>query len=278
MQTINCKGTLIDLTTPRVMGIINVTPDSFYDGGKTTTTATILAQAEKMLDDGATFLDIGGYSSRPNATHISEAEEINRVIPVITEILNAFPTALISIDTFRSEVAKAAIEAGACIINDISGSTLDAKMLNTAANLQVPYIAMHMKGTPQNMTTKADYKNITKEVIFYFTQIINEARKSGINDLIIDPGFGFAKTADHSFELLNSLELLTSLDVPVLAGVSRKSMIYKTLKISAAEALNGTTALHTIALTKGAKILRVHDVKEAVECVKLVTKLQGDFR
>ncbi len=275
MQTINCKGTLIDLTTPRVMGIINVTPDSFYDGGNTTNIKTALLQAEQMLTDGATFLDIGGYSSRPNAVNISEEEEIARVTPVISEILKNFPTALISIDTFRSQVAKKAIEAGACIINDISGGSLDTKMLKTVASLQVPYIAMHMKGTPQNMTEKANYDSVTKEVIFYFTQKLAEARKLGINDIIIDPGFGFAKTADHSFELLNNLELLKSLNVPILAGVSRKSMIYKTLNISAKEALNGTSVLHTIALQKGAKILRVHDVKEAVECVLLVTKMNS---
>lgn len=275
MQTINCKGTLIDLTTPRVMGIINVTPDSFYDGGKTTTTSAILAQAEQMLTEGATFLDVGGYSSRPNATHISETEEMERVIPVVSEILKTFPKALLSIDTFRSKVAHKAVEAGACMINDISGGALDAQMLKTVAFLKVPYIAMHMKGTPQNMNTKAEYETITKEVIYYFTQKISEARKLGINDIIIDPGFGFAKTAEQSFELLNHLELLKSLDVPILAGLSRKSMIYKTLDVSAKEALNGTSALHTVALQKGANLVRVHDVKEAIECVALVTKLKS---
>ncbi len=275
MQTINCKGTLIDLTTPRVMGIINVTPDSFYDGGKTTTTPAILAQAEQMLTEGATFLDVGGYSSRPNATHISEAEEMERVIPVVSEILKTFPKALLSIDTFRSKVAHKAIEAGACMINDISSGALDAQMLKTVASLQVPYITMHMKGTPQNMNTKAEYDSITKEVMYYFTQKISEARKLGINDIIIDPGFGFAKTAEQSFELLNHLELLKSLEVPILAGLSRKSMIYKTLDISAKEALNGTSALHTVALQKGANLVRVHDVKEAIECVALVTKLKS---
>ncbi|MFT5079054.1 MAG: dihydropteroate synthase [Planctomycetota bacterium] len=275
MQTINCKGTLIDLSTPRVMGIINVTPDSFYDGGKTTTETAIMSQAEKMLTDGATFLDIGGYSSRPNAVNISEEEEIARVIPAITEILKIFPTALLSIDTFRSHVARRAVEAGACMINDISGGSLDAAMFQTVASLKVPYIVMHMKGTPQNMTTKAEYQNITNEVILYFTQKLAEARSLGINDIIIDPGFGFAKTANHSFELLNNLELLKSLHAPILAGVSRKSMIYKTLGIEPTEALNGTSVLHGIALDKGANIIRVHDVKEAVACVKLVTKLKS---
>ncbi|EDM45189.1 dihydropteroate synthase [unidentified eubacterium SCB49] len=257
------------------MGIINVTPDSFYDGGNTTSIKTAIKQAEQMLNDGAMFLDIGGYSSRPNATNISEEEEISRVTPVISEIVKKFPNALLSIDTFRSEVAKKAIEAGACIINDISGGTLDSNMLKTVAQLQVPYIAMHMKGTPQNMTSKADYENITKEVIFHFTKILDETKKQGINDVILDPGFGFAKAAAHSFELLNNLELLQSLNTPILAGISRKSMIYKTLNISAKEALNGTTALHMVALQKGANILRVHDVKEAVECIKLVTKLKS---
>jgi dihydropteroate synthase len=275
LQTINCKGTLIDLSTPRVMGIINVTPDSFYDGGKTTTETAIMSQAEKMLTDGATFLDIGGYSSRPNAVNISEEEEIARVIPAITEILKIFPTALLSIDTFRSHVARRAVEAGACMINDISGGSLDAAMFQTVASLKVPYIVMHMKGTPQNMTTKAEYQNITNEVILYFTQKLAEARSLGINDIIIDPGFGFAKTANHSFELLNNLELLKSLHAPILAGVSRKSMIYKTLGIEPTEALNGTSVLHGIALDKGANIIRVHDVKEAVACVKLVTKLKS---
>lgn len=274
MKTINCKGTLIDLSTPRVMGIINSTPDSFYDGGKTTSIKAALSQATQMLDEGATFLDIGGYSSRPNATHISEAEEIARVIPIISEILKTFPTALLSIDTFRNEVARQAVEAGACIINDISGGSLDAEMLATVAQLQVPYIAMHMKGSPQNMTSKATYEDITKEVIFYFSEILHKSRQLGINDIVIDPGFGFAKNADHSFELLNNLELLQPLDAPILAGVSRKSMIYKTLNISAKEALNGTTALHMVALQKGATILRVHDVKEAMECLSLNEKLQ----
>jgi dihydropteroate synthase len=257
------------------MGIINVTPDSFYDGGKTTTETAIMSQAEKMLTDGATFLDIGGYSSRPNAVNISEEEEIARVIPAITEILKIFPTALLSIDTFRSHVARRAVEAGACMINDISGGSLDAAMFQTVASLKVPYIVMHMKGTPQNMTTKAEYQNITNEVILYFTQKLAEARSLGINDIIIDPGFGFAKTANHSFELLNNLELLKSLHAPILAGVSRKSMIYKTLGIEPTEALNGTSVLHGIALDKGANIIRVHDVKEAVACVKLVTKLKS---
>lgn len=273
MQTINCKGTLIDLAVPRVMGIINVTPDSFYDGGATTSESLILQQATRMLQDGATFLDVGGYSSRPDATDISEEEEITRVIPAISAILKEFPEALISIDTFRSKVAKAAIHAGACMVNDISAGSLDTHMLSTVATAQIPYIMMHMRGTPQNMNIHTDYKNITKEVLFYFSERIAAARSFNINDIIVDPGFGFAKTTDQNFELLNHLALFETLKTPLLAGLSRKSMIYKTLHISAKEALNGTTALHMVALEKGANILRVHDVKEATECIKLFEQL-----
>jgi dihydropteroate synthase len=273
LQTINCKGTLIDLAVPRVMGIINVTPDSFYDGGATTSESLILQQATRMLQDGATFLDVGGYSSRPDATDISEEEEITRVIPAISAILKEFPEALISIDTFRSKVAKAAIHAGACMVNDISAGSLDTHMLSTVATAQIPYIMMHMRGTPQNMNIHTDYKNITKEVLFYFSERIAAARSFNINDIIVDPGFGFAKTTDQNFELLNHLALFETLKTPLLAGLSRKSMIYKTLHISAKEALNGTTALHMVALEKGANILRVHDVKEATECIKLFEQL-----
>lgn len=269
MKTINCKGALIDLNIPKVMGIINVTPDSFYDGGKTTILEDIIAQAEKMLTDGATFLDIGGYSSRPGASDVPEEEEIKRVIPAIVAILSHFPNTLISIDTFRSNVARKAIEKGAAMVNDISSGNLDPNMMPTVGELKVPYIGMHMKGTPQTMKEEAHYENLIKEVLFYFSEKIALARSHGINDFIADPGFGFAKTAAHSFEILNNLELFQHLDVPILTGLSRKSMIYKTLETSAKEALNGTTALHGIALHKGSQILRVHDVKEAVECVKL---------
>ncbi len=256
------------------MGIINVTPDSFYDGGQTTNIEDITSQASKMLLAGAQFLDIGGYSSRPNAKDISEAEELERVIPAIEAIVHKFPEAIISIDTFRSAVAKKAIDAGAAIINDISAGLLDSEMLQTVARLQVPYIMMHMKGTPQTMKELCSYDNITKEVIFYFSERVAEARKLGINDIIIDPGFGFAKTAQQSFELLNNLELLSALDVPILTGVSRKSMIYKTLNVSAKDALNGTSALHMVALEKGTSILRVHDVAEAAECITLFKHLK----
>jgi len=255
------------------MGIINVTPDSFYDGGKTTEKDSILKQAEHMLAEGATFLDVGGYSSRPNAKDISEKEEVNRILPAIENILRKFPKALISIDTFRSQVAKRAVEAGACMVNDISGGTLDPAMFSTVADMQVPYILMHMRGTPQNMVQQVSYDDVIKEVIYFFSEQIAKARQTGINDIIIDPGFGFAKTRKQSFELLQKLDLLGQLDIPILAGVSRKSMIYKTLNFSAKEALNGTTVLNTLALQKGASILRVHDVKEAMECIKLTEML-----
>lgn len=263
------------MATPHVMGIINVTPDSFYDGGNTTSIRPIIAHATKMLDEGATFLDVGGYSSRPDASDISVSEEIERVVPAIEAIITEFPKALISIDTFRSEVAMAAIEAGACMVNDISGGLLDSEMYNTVARYQVPYILMHMRGTPQTMKTKTEYKNITKEVLYYFSERIAEARSHNINDIVIDPGFGFAKKASQSFELLNSLELFKSLNLPILAGVSRKSMIYKTLNSEPKDALNGTTALNMVALQKGVSILRVHDVKEAMECVKLNEQLSA---
>ena len=273
MQTINCKGTLIDLAEPRVMGIINITPDSFYDGGATTTETQIIKQASKMIEQGATFLDLGGYSSRPGATDISQQLEINRVIPAIKAIIRAFPKTLISIDTFRSEVARQAVNAGACMVNDISAGKLDTQMLETIGDLQIPYCMMHMRGTPQTMKTLTDYKNITKEVLFYFSERVAAARTCNINDIIVDPGFGFAKTTDQNFELLKHLELFETLNLPVLAGVSRKSMVYKTLDISAKEALNGTTALHMVALQKGARILRVHDVQPATECIKLFNQL-----
>ena len=273
MQTINCKGTLIDLVRPRVMGIINVTPDSFYDGGATTLEHQIIKQASQMLDQGATILDVGGYSSRPGATDITEEQEIERVIPAITAIIEAFPKALISIDSFRSNVVKQAVKAGACIANDISAGKLDPKMIETIGDLQIPYCMMHMRGTPQTMKSLTDYKNITKEVLFYFSERVAAARAHNINDIIIDPGFGFAKTTHQNFELLNHLELFESLDIPLLAGVSRKSMVYKTLDITPKQALNGTTALHMVALQKGARILRVHDVQPAIECIKLFEQL-----
>jgi len=272
-MTINCKGQLIDLSSPKVMGILNITPDSFYDGGSYKNEKDLLNQVEKMLNEGAAFIDVGAYSSRPNAEHVSETDELKRILPIINLILNEFPKTLLSIDTFRSAVAKPCIEAGACIINDISAGHLDDTMLQTIANLKVPYIMMHMRGTPQNMQEQTQYDNLIKDILFYFSERISAAKQLGIIDLIVDPGFGFAKTLEQNFEILNHLELFKMLDKPILAGVSRKSMIYKTLETSAKEALNGTTVLNTVALQKGASILRVHDVKEAVESIKLVKSL-----
>ncbi len=257
------------------MGIINVTTDSFYDGGKTTTEKDILSQAEKMLWDGATFLDVGGYSTRPGANEVTETEEIKKVTEAITLILKKFPDALISVDTFRSEVARKAVEAGATMVNDVSGGTLDSEMYATVGKLKVPYILMHMRGTPKTMSTLTDYENVTIEVIKDLTSKIALARAEGINDVISDPGFGFAKTREQNFEVLNNLELFQNLEIPLLSGVSRKSFIYKTLNTTPERALNGTTFINTVSLMKGASILRVHDVKEAVECVKLWCAFNG---
>lgn len=273
-MTINCKGQLIDLSTPKIMGILNVTPNSFYDGGKYSLEADVLSQVGKMLDEGATFIDIGAYSSKPNAEFVSEEEEANRLVPIIQLIMSHFPDALLSIDTFRSKIASIGIENGAALINDISAGSLDEKMLEVIAKYNVPYIMMHMRGTPQTMQSLTNYENIVKEMLLYFSEKGNKARSHGINDLIIDPGFGFAKTLEQNYEVLQNLELFQMLELPLLVGVSRKSMVYKPLGLTANEALNGTTVLNTIALTKGAQILRVHDVKEAVECVTLHNKIK----
>ena len=257
------------------MGVLNTTPDSFYDGGKFNNISDILNQVDRMLNEGATFIDVGGYSSRPGADHVSEAEELQRVVPVAEEILKRFPETNLSIDTFRSRVASAVIEVGGAIINDISAGQLDENMLKTVGELGVPYIMMHMKGTPQNMQNHATYENITSEVIHYFSERIAACNAHQIKDIIIDPGFGFSKTLEQNYELLNKLDLLNIIGRPILVGVSRKSMIYKLLDCSPEDALNGTTSLHTVSLLKGAKILRVHDVKEAVECVQLINQLQA---
>ena len=274
-MTINCKAQLIDLSTPKVMGILNVTPNSFFDGGKYKNENEILSQVEKMITEGASFIDIGAYSSKPNAEFVSEEEEISRLLPSIDLILKHFPETILSIDTFRSEVAKASIESGAGIINDISAGLLDDKMLAVIGKYNVPYIMMHMRGTPQTMQALTDYDDIVEEMLLYFSERIAKARSFGINDLIIDPGFGFAKTMDQNYEVFKKMELFRMLELPLLVGISRKSMIYKTLNTSIEEALNGTTILNTIALTKGAKILRVHDVKEAIQCVTLYNKINS---
>lgn len=275
-MTINCKGELIDLSIPKVMGILNVTPNSFFDGGKYKNEDEIISQVDKMLSEGATFIDIGAYSSKPSAEFVTEQEEIDRIVPAIELILKHFPKTLLSIDTFRAEVAKASIESGAAIINDIAAGELDEKMFEVIAYYNVPYIMMHMRGNPQTMQSLTQYDDITKEMLFYFSEKVKKARSLGINDLILDPGFGFAKTTDQNYEVMQKMELFNVLDLPVLAGISRKSMIYKILGNTPQEALNGTTFLNTIALTKGAKILRVHDVKEAMECVTLFGKLNSE--
>ena len=274
-MTLNCNGKLINLSTPKVMGILNVTPDSFYDGGKFKNDKSFLSQTEKLINEGATFVDIGAYSSRPGADFVSEKEEISRLIPIVRLIHEAFPETPISIDSFRSNVIKESIQAGAAIANDISAGQLDPMMFETVGKLGIPYIMMHMKGTPQTMQKMTTYSNVVKEVYTYFSERVHLARKHQIKDLIIDLGFGFSKTLEQNFKLLNSLEFYTNLNLPILAGVSRKSMIYKTLETTANNALNGTSALHMIALEKGAKLLRVHDVKEAVECIKLYKALKN---
>jgi len=273
-MNINCNGNLIDLTTPKVMGILNVTPNSFYDGGKHKEINSIIHQVDKMLSEGADFIDIGAYSSKPSAEFVSEDEEINRLVPIVKSLVETFPNIVLSVDTFRAHVAKAAVENGVALVNDIAAGLLDDKMLETVAELKVPYIMMHMRGNPQTMQSLTDYNDIVKEMIFYFSERIQKARSFGISDIVIDPGFGFAKTLEQNYEVLHKMELFEMLELPILVGVSRKSMIYKVLENSPQEALNGTSVLNTIALQKGAKILRVHDVKEAVECIKLVSKLK----
>ena len=273
MMTINCKGTLVDLTKPKVMGILNVTPDSFFDGGKYKNERDILVQAEKMLSEGATFIDVGACSSRPGAKHISEEEELQRMLPVVELLVKNFPEIIFSVDSFRSRVVEESINAGAGIINDISGGKMDVKMFETVAKLQVPYIMMHMQGTPQNMQQNPQYENVVTEVVSFFAEQLFKLRQLKVNDVIIDVGFGFGKTLNQNYELLKRLSMFKSLDVPILTGVSRKSMLYKLLGITSQEALNATTVANTIALLNGTHILRAHDVKEAVEAVKIVEQL-----
>lgn len=272
-RSINCKGKLLSFSQPLVMGILNITPNSFFDGGQHNSMQNAVTQTKKMLDDGADIIDIGGYSSQLNADFVTEEMEIDRLIPVIEVLVKTFPDIIISVDTFRAAVAEKAIEHGAAIINDISGGTLDENMFDVVGKHQVPYILMHMRGTPQNMQQFVDYDDLVSDIIYYFSERLEKAYQAGIKDVIIDPGFGlFSKTLAQNYELLSKLNMFQHLDVPILAGVSRKSMIYNLLSISPKEALNGTTVLNTLALTKGADILRVHDVKEAIECVKIVKK------
>ena len=275
-MTINCKGNLIDLSNPKVMGILNVTPDSFFDGGRYKNTTSIINQVTKMITDGAAFIDLGAYSSRPGADYVSEEEELKRVIPIVNLLINEFPEILISIDTFRSKVAEEAIYNGVAMINDISAGNLDLKMLDTIAKHQVPYIMMHMKGTPQTMQQHTDYKDLLTDILYYFSEKIADSHSKGIHDIIIDPGFGFAKTLEQNYELMQKLELFKTIKAPFLVGISRKSMIYKLLQTDAKNALNGTTILNTISLLKGVNILRVHDVKEAFECIQLTKQLKAE--
>lgn len=270
---INCKGKLIDLSNPKIMGILNITPDSFFDRSRYDDVSKVLVQVEKMLSSGATFLDIGGHSTRPGAMPVSEDEETRRVLPVVEAIIQRFPEALISIDTFRAKVATDCIAAGAVMINDVSGGILDDSMFDTVAKLNVPYVLMHSRGTPETMQQMTHYDNLVVDVLDDLQTKVAALRQLGVKDIIIDLGFGFAKTADQNYVLLNHLRDFEVINCPMLVGVSRKSMIWRKLNISANEALNGTTVLNTVALMKGANILRVHDVHEAMETVKLLSFL-----
>jgi dihydropteroate synthase len=273
--TLNSKGKLIDLTSPAVMAIVNITPDSFYGNSRINNVDEALKATEKFIKEGAKFIDIGAYSSRPGAADVSEDEELQRLAPIVEAIAKEFPETFISIDTFRAKVAKESIYAGAHLINDISAGNLDELMFETVAKLQVPYIMMHMKGNPQNMQQDPTYENITLEILNYFTEKIAALKKLGVKDMIIDPGFGFAKTISHNYEVLQKLQSFSNFELPILVGFSRKSMITKVLNIKSADALNGTSILNTAALLKGATILRVHDVKEAMECIKLTESLKN---
>jgi len=272
--SINCKGNLIDLSTPKIMSIVNTTPDSFYDGGQYNTIEKALQKVEVDISNNATFIDIGGYSSKPNAAHVTEEEELKRTIPVIEAILKSFPEAVISIDTFRGKVAKEAVDTGAALINDISAFELDKEMINTLKTYKVPYILMHMLGTPQNMQKNPCYKNVVKEIVLFLSNKIRELKTFGIHDIIIDPGFGFGKTLSNNYELIANLNYFTTLKHPLLVGVSRKSIIYKLLNINSLESINGTTALNMYSLLNGANILRVHDTKEAKECIRIFNEIQ----
>jgi dihydropteroate synthase len=275
MFTLNCRGKLVPAQHPLVMGIINVTPDSFYDGSRCDDADAVFRQTERMLREGADIIDIGAQSTRPHSTLISMEEELSRLAGIVDVVTDKFPDAIFSIDTFYSKVAEICIAAGASMINDVSGGQMDVNMIPSAAKLNVPYVCMHIRGTPQTMQQLNEYDDVTKSVIDYFIVKTEECRKAGINDVIIDPGFGFSKNVSQNFELLKNLDKLKMLDRPMLVGLSRKSTVYKTLGVTAEEALNGTTVLNTVALMKGASILRVHDVKEAKECVTLHSHLAG---
>ena len=271
--TLNCRGKLLDLSTPKVMGILNITPDSFFDGGVNNSIERALAKVAEMVAAGVDIIDIGGYSSRPHAIDISESEETARIIPVINALRKQYPSLLLSVDTFRAAVAQKAIESGVDMVNDITGGVFDEMMFDVIAKNDVIYCMMHMRGTPQTMMQQTDYKDIISDIIQFFIEQIKKARDKGIKDIILDPGFGFAKTEAQNYYLLKELEVFKIFELPLLIGISRKSMVYKTLKGSASEALNGSTVLHTIALQKGANIIRVHDVAEVKEAIVLLNKL-----
>jgi dihydropteroate synthase len=274
-QTLNCGGTLIDFATPRVMGILNVTPDSFFDGGSCLTEQDILLRTSKLIEEGADIVDIGAYSSRPGAIDVTGEEELSRLKPALRAIRKKFPAVILSVDTFRATVAEYVVkEYGVNMINDISSGLMDANMIPTLGMLKVPYIMMHMQGTPQHMQVNPVYHDVTKELLAFFADRITVAKKAGINDFILDPGFGFGKTLDDNYSILKELELFELFGFPVMVGLSRKSMIYKYLDLTPEEALNGTTALHALALNNGARLLRVHDVKEAIQAIRLYVRYQ----
>lgn len=274
MFTLNCNGRLLVAERPLVMGVINITPDSFYEGSRFSGVDAVLAQSEKMIREGADIIDIGGQSTRPGSEPVSAEDELQRIIGSIEAVKRHFPEIFISVDTWHALVAKEAVTAGASLINDISGGSMDEMMIAMVASLRVPYVLMHIKGTPKDMQAQAKYENVTREVLDFFIAAITRLHKAGIHDIIIDPGFGFGKTIDHNFELLRNLAVFKILERPIMAGLSRKSTIYKTLHTTAAGALNGTTVLNTAALLNGAGILRVHDVKEAREAVMLVERIK----
>ena len=273
---ININGELLDLSTPLVMGILNVTPDSFYSGSRKQTETDIVNRCRQILDEGGRIIDIGGQSTTPTSTLLTAKEELERLEPALAIIRREFPDVILSVDTFYSEVAKVTVEKyGVNIINDISGGQIDENMFETVARLNVPYILMHMRGTPQTMQQFTHYDNFIQDILYYFSEKMAKLNLLGVNDIIIDPGFGFSKTIDQNYQLMAYLKYFNTFDVPILAGISRKSMIYKFLGCTAQESLNGTSVLNTVALLSGAHILRVHDVKEAAECVKITTKISN---
>jgi len=271
---LDCNGRIINLEKPVVMGILNITPDSFFDGGKYLTTSAIIQRAGKILDEGGSIIDLGAVSTRPGAKQISENEELNRLLPALNAILKAYPDAIVSVDTYRAGIAQKVVDSGASIINDISGGSMDTQMFSTIAKLKVPYILMHMKGTPQDMQINPEYSDVVNEIKKILWDKVNELHDLDFKNIIIDPGFGFGKSVEHNYEILNRLAEFKEFGYPVLAGMSRKSMINKVLKINPAEALNGTTVVNTMAICNGADILRVHDVKEAVETIKITEMLK----